>query len=153
MFVDAPLEEVNEVAHECRLDFVQLHGSESPEYCRKVKYPIIKAFRVEDTFIAADADQYKADYILCDSFVPGYSGGTGITFDWKKASNSLQLIKTPVLVAGGLTMENVTNAVSILKPAGVDVSGGVETGGLKDAEKIRQFIRAARAAQGGDGNA
>lgn len=144
VFVNSSLSEVINIANTCRLDFVQLHGSESPEYCRQVGVPVIKAFRVDDNFAPDSADMFNAAYILCDSFVPGIQGGSGISFDWQKAKSSLARLKTPVLIAGGLNPGNVETALTLLNPAGVDVSGGVETDGVKDHEKIRKFIRTVR---------
>lgn len=149
VFVDAPLAEVQEIAKRCKLDYVQLHGNESPEYCRAVKYPIIKAVRVGTEFNPSILEAYQVDWVLFDSFVPGQQGGTGLTFDWHKAKAQRQQVKTPLFVAGGLTAENVGEAIEILSPEGIDVSGGVETDGRKDLEKIRQFLLAARQAKGG----
>ncbi len=149
VFVDAPLTEVQEIAKRCKLDYVQLHGNESPEYCRLVNYPIIKAVRVGADFDPSILEDYQVDWMLFDSFVPGQQGGTGLTFDWQKARVQRQQVKIPLFVAGGLTPENVGEAIEILSPEGIDVSGGVETDGRKDLEKIRQFLLAARRAKGG----
>ena len=114
-----------------------------------VKYPVIKAVRVGEDFDPATLSAYDADWILFDSFVPGQQGGTGIPFDWQKARMQRQQVKTPLFVAGGLTAQNVGEAVEVLSPEGIDVSGGVETNGSKDFEKIRQFLMAVRRAKGG----
>lgn len=147
--MDAPLDEVQDIAKRCKLDYVQLHGNESPEYCRLVKYPVIKAVRVGGDFDPLALAAYDVDWVLFDSFVPGQQGGTGLTFDWQKARVQRQQVKIPLFVAGGLTPENVGDAVEILSPEGIDVSGGVETDGRKDLEKIRQFLIAARRVKGG----
>jgi phosphoribosylanthranilate isomerase len=97
---------------------------------------------------AAAASAHLAEYILLDTLVPGQAGGTGAAFDWRQARNLAAALPAPYLVAGGLTADNVGEAISILAPAGVDVSGGVETAGAKDTAKIHQFVAAARAAQG-----
>ena len=149
MFVNAPLSTVQDIAKRCKLDFVQLHGNESPEYCRLVKVPVIKAVRVGADFNPLELAAYKVEWILLDSFVAGQQGGTGIAFDWQSAQVMRQQIKIPLFVAGGLTAENVGEAVQILSPEGIDVSGGVETNGSKDLEKMRQFLIAARRAKGG----
>jgi len=141
--------EVQEIAKRCKLDFVQLHGNESPEYCRLVKVPVIKALRVGAGFHPRDLAAYDVEWILLDSFVAGQQGGTGITFDWQQAQLLRQKIKVPLFLAGGLTAENVGEAVGILSPEGLDVSGGVETNGSKDVEKIKRFLSAARRAKGG----
>lgn len=148
VFVNAPLSEVIQIVRQCRLDFVQLHGRESPEYCRKVRIPVIKAFQIGDGFSIERISDFDAAYILCDSLTPGCLGGSGVAFDWHKAKTVLQQIKMPVLVAGGLAPHNVKTAINILRPAGVDVSGGVETNGIKDSLKIKEFIQAARTAEG-----
>jgi len=147
--VNAPLVEVQEIAKRCKLDFVQLHGNESPEYCRLVKVPVIKAMRVGVDFDPVVLADYDVEWLLLDSFVAGQQGGTGIAFDWQQAQEIRQQIKIPLFVAGGLTAENVGEAVGILTPEGLDVSGGVESNGKKDLEKIKQFIIAAHRAKGG----
>ncbi|WP_269471894.1 phosphoribosylanthranilate isomerase [Methylomusa anaerophila] len=150
VFVNAPIYELLEIARQCRLDYVQLHGDESPAYCQKVNIPFIKAVRVNNELTAAYLAQYQADYILLDSYVPGRQGGTGITFDWNKTKDLRRKVDTPIIVAGGLTVSNVAEAIGTLLPAGIDVSGGVETNGQKDDDKIKCFVAAARrAAQGG----
>lgn len=153
MFVNQPLQQVQEIADCCRLDYVQLHGDETPEYCRLINRPVIKAFRVGNNFNAAKIEAYQVDWLLLDSFVAGQAGGTGVAFDWQRTRELIRPIEKPILVAGGLTPENVAEAIRILTPRGVDVSGGVETNGIKDSEKIRRFITAARAAQEGKDNA
>jgi len=149
VFVNAPLAEVQDIAKRCKLDFVQLHGNESPEYCELVKVPVIKAVRVGPDFDISELAAYQVEWILLDSFVPGQQGGTGMAFDWKLAKHLREQIKTPLFVAGGLTAENVREAVRILSPQGIDVSGGVETNGSKDIEKIKKFLIAAHKAKGG----
>lgn len=147
VFVNAPVAVVRQTARECRLDYVQLHGNETPAYCRKTGLPVIKAVRV-----GADSDvrlaEYDVEYFLFDSFIPGQAGGTGKNFDWPGFAPIKQAINRPYFVAGGLTPKNVGTAIKLLTPAGVDVSGGVETDGVKDAEKIRLFIENARTAGG-----
>ena len=149
VFVNAPLSEVNDIAKRCKLDFIQLHGDESPEYCKLVKGRVIKAVRVGANFDPSSLVAYDVEWLLFDSFVLGQQGGTGIAFDWQQAQALRQQIKVPLFVAGGLTAENVGDAVRVLTPEGIDVSGGVETNGSKDIEKIKQFIIAAHRAKGG----
>ncbi|MEN6566477.1 MAG: phosphoribosylanthranilate isomerase [Veillonellales bacterium] len=148
VFVDAPLNQVREIAEKCNLDYVQLHGQESPEYCRGAGRPVIKGIRVKAELKLAEISRYAVDWILCDSFIPGKTGGTGVSFDWKAAGESCRQIKSRLLLAGGLTEANVTEAIRLFEPAGVDVSGGVETNGIKDIGKIRRFIAAAKTAGG-----
>lgn len=144
MFVNASLTEVQLVARECRLDYVQLHGDESPEYCRQVGYPVIKAFRIKPEFSITEFTGYQPAWTLLDSFCAGQQGGTGIAFDWQQTRKLVKQAPRPLMAAGGLTPDNVAEAIAILKPDGVDVSGGVETNGVKDVAKIERFIAAVR---------
>lgn len=144
VFVNAPLYEVQAVARECQLDYVQLHGDESPEYCLQVGYPVIKAFRISSEFSVTAFAGYQPAWTLFDSFSVGQQGGTGIAFDWQQAQALVQQAPRPLLAAGGLTPDNVVEAIQVLKPDGVDVSGGVETNGIKDIAKIKRFIAAVR---------
>ncbi|MBP2656487.1 MAG: trpF [Firmicutes bacterium] len=147
VFVNQPLAEVREIADYCGLNYVQLHGDESPEYCQAVGVPVIKGFSVGPDFGKASTVLYNVEYFLLDSLVAGKSGGTGISFDWCRSREVAGELTKPFLVAGGLTPDNVAEAIRVLTPDGVDVSGGVETGGEKDVEKIRLFIDAARKAE------
>lgn len=149
VFVNQPLGEVREIAGLCRLDFVQLHGDEPPGYCRAVGRKVIKAFRVDGAFDPSAMDACGADWLLLDSFVPGRTGGTGTAFDWRQAAPACRRLTKPFFAAGGLSAITVAEAVRLLNPTGVDVSGGVETNGVKDPDKIREFIAAAKAARGG----
>lgn len=145
VFVNASLAEVKRIAALCALDYVQLHGEETPEYCRRLELPVIKAFRFNAECSAGQINQYKAAFALLDSYCPGQSGGTGLVFDWRQAQAVCRQIRMPVLAAGGLNAGNAAEAIALLQPAGVDVSGGVETNGVKDIDKIDQFIQAVRA--------
>ena len=146
VFVDQPLSEVREIADHCRLDYIQLHGGESPDYSRCLNRPVIRACRVDSAFDPEQWADYPAEYLLFDSFVPGHAGGTGTAFDWRETCGRIRQSRHKFLVAGGLTPENVADAIRILNPDGVDVSGGVETDGVKNPDKIRKFIAAARTA-------
>jgi phosphoribosylanthranilate isomerase len=146
VFLNQPLTEVLEIAERCQLDLVQLHGDESPEYCQKLNRPVIKAFRLDSDFSPALVQAYNVPWILLDSFVPGQAGGTGVAFDWEAGRKRLGRPKQKVFVAGGLTPENVAEAIGLLQPDGVDVSGGVEDAGEKSRKKIGRFIAAAQAA-------
>jgi phosphoribosylanthranilate isomerase len=146
VFVNQPLSEVLEIANRCRLDFIQLHGEENPDYSRALNRPVIRACRVGPNFTPATIANYPTEYLLFDSFVPGQAGGTGIAFDWQEFSLRIGRPQQKFLVAGGINPENVPAAIRILRPDGVDVSGGVETDGEKDLDKIRRFITAARSA-------
>jgi len=151
IFVDTPASEVNKTADFCGLDLVQLSGNESWEYCRKIARPIIKAIRISqqrpeeinaELTVGLKTLSPQRFITLLDSQVEGKYGGTGITFNWRLAQQVAK--EFPVIIAGGLNPENVSQAIEIATPWGVDVSSGVETGGVKSAEKIRAFIRAVR---------
>lgn len=146
VFVDAPPGEVRELVDYCGLDAVQLHGGEPPGYCRALgeRVPVIKAFRVGEAGPPADMGDYPVAAVLLDTLVPGRAGGSGRAFDWRLALNTG--LQTPLILAGGLTPENVARAVALVKPYAVDVSSGVETDGRKDREKIVRLIEAAKAA-------
>ena len=155
VFVNLPASEVNKIADSCQLDWVQLSGDESWEYCYKINRPLIKAFRIsrrqspqEICDILAGGTKIltnqKHIYLL-DSRVKGKYGGTGMTFDWNLARQVAE--QFPVIIAGGLTPENVGELVKLAKPWGIDVSTGVETGGVKSVEKIRAFITAVRSVE------
>ncbi|OAT86547.1 phosphoribosylanthranilate isomerase [Desulfotomaculum copahuensis] len=143
VFVDAPLPEVAQMVDYCGLDAVQLHGSEPPDYCRALgeRVRVIKAFRVGGAGLPADMGDYPVAAVLLDTLVPGRAGGSGRAFDWRLAQNTG--LKTPLILAGGLTPENVARAAALVKPYAVDVSSGVETDGRKDRKKIARLIRAA----------
>lgn len=149
VFRNTPAAEVNRIARECRLDRVQLNGDETPGYCRQIILPVTKVIHVSpdantDTILAQTQKWYevmKVEGFLCqlDTTVDGKYGGTGITFDWRIAK--AVAAEFPVMVAGGLTPENVVQLLKEVKPWGVDVASGVETNGRKDPAKIEAFIR------------
>jgi len=145
VFVDAPLLEVRETALYCGLDMVQLHGSESPEYCRALGDMVIKAVRVRDGMDVLRSRVYGGTRLLFDCHDPERAGGTGRSVDWKL----LHLIdsRAQVIIAGGLRPPKVAEAVRLARPFGVDVSSGVESGpGRKDPVLMYEFIEKARKA-------
>jgi len=154
VFINMPAPEVNMIASSCNLDWVQLSGDEPWEYCRHIAKPLIKAVRVRQgqrpEQICADlatGEQMLSSQrhlYLLDSQVKGRYGGTGTTLDWRLAQQVAK--RFPVIIAGGLTPENVTQAIETVAPWGVDVSSGVEVSGVKDIGKIRAFIEAVRRA-------
>ena len=130
------------------LDTLQFHGEETPEFCAQFGRPFLKAFRVKDRSVLAQCAPYRTGTWLFDSFVDGALGGTGVAFDWEVAIEAVKL-HPKVILAGGLKVETVADAVRRVRPYGVDVSSGVESApGKKDQEKIRRFIVAARGAGG-----
>lgn len=153
VFVNAPLSEVVDIARQCNLDYVQLHGEETAEYCRAVGTPVIKAVRWREGIQIDSLAGCPADWLLVDSYASGQYGGTGVAFDWKKAKLFRAKLAKPVMIAGGLSPDNVAEAIRILRPDGVDVSSGVESGGIKDAEKIAAFVTVVRRVQGGETHA
>lgn len=146
LFVNASRRDIGEILDVLPLDLLQFHGDETPADCDGHRRPYIKALRVrpgED--VAARCLEYRnASGILLDTYVPGVPGGTGEAFDWSLVPRALP---KPVILAGGLTVRNVRSAIAQVAPYAVDVSGGVEVGkGVKDAEKIRAFIREVQSA-------
>lgn len=141
VFVNEKITVVNEIAELCKLDYVQLHGNEDVEYCKAINCKIIKAFRYNEKISVELVNKYqKAEYILVDSYQEGAHGGTGKSFYWQEAKNTLEQIKKPLLIAGGLNINNVSKCIEVLKPAGIDLSGGVETDGHKDSAKIKDIL-------------
>ncbi len=145
VFVDAAEESVRRAIGECGLDTLQFHGDETPEYCRRfLPLKIYKAFRMENLESLRALPAYRTDAWLLDSFVAGKPGGTGAQFNWELAVESKKLGR-PIILAGGLTPENVADAVRKVLPFAADVSSGVESApGRKDHTKLRRFIAAAK---------
>jgi phosphoribosylanthranilate isomerase len=144
LFVNASESMIRQVIADTGIDTLQLHGDESPGFCKCFELKTIKAFRCRDEQSLDQMPAYKTDAWLLDSYVPGKMGGTGAKFNWNLAKQAKLLFPTIVL-AGGLTPENVGEAVRQVHPYAVDVSSGVEsTPGKKDAIKVRDFIRAAK---------
>lgn len=145
LFVDEPAESIERILHSVPIDLIQFHGDESAEFCRQFNRPWIKALRVRPSVdIAQECRNYQgARGVLLDSWQPGVPGGTGTSFDWQLPPAHLPL---PIVLAGGLHEHNVGDAIRTLRPAAVDVSGGVESSpGIKDAGRIQRFIAAVRA--------
>jgi phosphoribosylanthranilate isomerase len=154
VFVNTPPIEVNTIAIDCGLDWVQLSGDESWDCCRQMEKLLIKAVHISPEWDEERLLSYlkrgqrelrfRAAIYLLDTLVEEKYGGTGQAFPWDIARRTAA--KYPVIIAGGLDPENVGRVVAELKPWGVDVSSGVESGGVKDIEKIKAFIKAAKAA-------
>jgi phosphoribosylanthranilate isomerase len=144
LFVNASRCEINETLDAVRLDVLQFHGDETPEQCWGYDRPYIKALRVRPgDDLAAACELYRgAAGLLLDAFVEGVPGGTGVAFDWGLVPAQLS---KPIILAGGLTPENVSEAIQQVRPYGVDVSGGVEQSkGIKDSRRVEGFIKAVR---------
>jgi len=143
VFVNESQENIIRTAKTANLDYIQLHGDENPEFCNSLPYPVIKAFSIKEQEDLNKLAKYDCDYFLLDSPGVKYRGGSGIPFDWSLLEN-LAIPKDKIILAGGLDRENVKKAVSNVRPAIVDLSSGVETNGVKDSEKIKEFIAAAK---------
>ena len=144
LFVNASRCFIGEVLDAVPLDVLQFHGDETPEQCEGHGRPWFKALRVRPgDDLHAEARRFAgARAILLDAYVPGVPGGTGERFDWSLIPTDLPM---PLILAGGLTPDNVTEAIASVRPYGVDVSGGVEAAkGIKDAAKVAAFIRSVR---------
>ena len=143
LFVNEDCTRITETVEFCGLDATQLHGDEAPEGCFFPPHRVIKALRVRDKSSLVPMDHYKVSAFLLDSYVQGTYGGTGHTFNWELAAEASS--RYPVILAGGLTPENVAEAVATVRPYAVDVSSGVELSpGCKDPEKVAAFIRNAK---------
>lgn len=148
VFVNARTAEILKIAKEANLQMLQLHGEESPEEVRELacRYPVMKAFRVHTQFRVESMKDYEAcSAFLLDAFEPERRGGTGKTFNWKIALAAKKF--GAVVLAGGLTPQNVGEAIRRVQPFAVDVASGVESRpGRKDPGKLRAFLRAVEAA-------
>lgn len=144
LFVDASRCELGEILDAVPLDLLQFHGDETPEACSGHGRPYIKALRVKpgDDVAGRIAQYPEARGFLLDTYVEGVPGGTGQAFDWSLVPKD---VSRPLVLAGGLTPDNVAEAIARVRPYAVDVSGGVEASkGVKDAEKIRAFVAQCR---------
>jgi indole-3-glycerol phosphate synthase / phosphoribosylanthranilate isomerase len=143
VFVNKDADFINDVVEQAGLHFVQLHGTETPEFCQRITRPVIKALHIKNRDDLKLIERYRdiAWRLLLDTPTPEW-GGTGIAHDWELAR--LAARESRILLAGGLTVENVADAVRQVQPWGVDVSSGVETNKQKDVAKIQAFIEAVR---------
>jgi phosphoribosylanthranilate isomerase len=143
--VNESADEVESIAREAGLGAVQLHGDETPEFCRALRgLKTIKALRVRRGFDAAACALYPVDAVLRDAYTAGAFGGTGHTFDWALARQARATIAS-LYLAGGLTPDNVAEAVGAVRPHAVDVCSGVETSpGRKSLQLMRRFVEQVR---------
>ncbi|HOX58814.1 MAG TPA: phosphoribosylanthranilate isomerase [Candidatus Paceibacterota bacterium] len=147
VFVNAPEDLVVRAARECGLNLLQFHGEEPPDYCVQFGLMSMKAFRIRDATSLEGVRDFHTDAWLLDAYTPGKPGGTGETFNWDLALQAREWGR-PIFLAGGLTPENVAQAVQRAQPYAVDVSSGVESApGRKDHAKVKAFIQAAKAAE------
>ncbi|WP_019155785.1 phosphoribosylanthranilate isomerase [Robertmurraya massiliosenegalensis] len=143
VFVNEALEVVQEIIAQTGINVVQLHGDESPQYCRQLAVPVIKAFSIESREDLQKIHEFDCDYALLDSPKGKYRGGNGIKFDWSLLSQFDRRGKK-IILAGGLDPNNVDDAIKEVLPYMVDVSSGVETDGKKDFAKIETFLSKAK---------
>jgi phosphoribosylanthranilate isomerase len=144
VFVDETAEQINKIADNCNLDLIQLHGNESPTFCKRIRRRVVKAFRVKDMQSVKKLSSYQVSGFLLDTFSENLHGGTGKVFDWNLALPAKKI--GPVIMAGGLTPNNVQQAIRQVRPYGVDVCSGVESEpGIKDHKKIQAFLKNAKA--------
>jgi phosphoribosylanthranilate isomerase len=141
VFVNQPLDDVQSIARQTGLDYVQLHGDESVEYCDLIEKPVIKVFHItpetsaEDLKASVEPYLESVEFLLFDTKQPGKWGGTGTSFDWDVLSDIGEM--KPYFLSGGLSSENIRNAITLTRPYAVDLSSGVEESpGLKDFSKI-----------------
>ena len=135
VFVNETLDYIHAVKEEIGLNFIQLHGNESPEYCRAVQLPVIKVFRVAPDFDVETMRSYDVHAFLFDTYEKGKPGGTGDIFNWN-IIGALQT-DTPIILSGGLSIENILDAINAVCPSAVDVNSGVESKpGVKDEKKM-----------------
>lgn len=151
VFVNTPVDQINRIAEDCQLDAVQLSGDEPWESCGQIRRPVIKAVHVRagqsprEVVLQIRVLHGMGAFCLLDTKVEGAYGGTGHSFDWGLARQVSK--RFPFVLAGGLTPENVSEALKLVRPWGVDVSSGVETNGVKDIFRIRMFIDAVKGAR------
>lgn len=145
VFVNASAEKVRAIVAQCGLDTLQFHGEETPEFCRQfTPLKVVKSFRIQNADSLKSLPNYAVDAWLLDSYVAGQRGGTGEKFNWDLACQAKELGR-PVILAGGLSPENIADAVQQVWPFGVDVSSGVETApGRKDTRLVQQFVEIVR---------
>jgi phosphoribosylanthranilate isomerase len=143
LFVNEDPARINQIMHECQLDLVQLHGDEPPGIFTRLTFRAVKAMRVQDRTSLLKHQNYPGPALLLDAWCPDRYGGTGASFDWQLAAEIAR--QRPVILAGGLTSDNVAEAIRTVRPYAVDVSSGVEFApGRKDPLKVSSFIRRAK---------
>jgi phosphoribosylanthranilate isomerase len=141
LFVNADPAEIEEAIRSGLMNVLQFHGDETPDFCRQFKFPYIKAVAVSSSvdLLQYAKDFYDAEALLLDASHEHLKGGTGQTFDWNLIPHSLS---KPIVLAGGLNVDNVKEAINQVKPYAVDISGGVEDSkGIKNSLKIQAFIK------------
>lgn len=145
LFVNAEASDIQEIISKVKLNLLQFHGDESPEECAQYDLPFIKAIRVQTgTNLVQCAEAFSsAKALLLDAYTEGVAGGTGHVFDWNLIPTTFRQVQgVRMILAGGLNVDNVAQAIKQVQPYAVDVSGGVEViKGIKDATKIAAFMQ------------
>jgi len=138
VFVNESAGEINRIAGTAGISMIQLHGDESPEFTGKIKYPVLKAFRINSRFDFGLLEQYSNCSFLLDSFQQEVFGGTGRTFDWQLIPERL---RHKIILAGGVSLENIEEISREIKPAAVDASSSLEKApGKKNHAKVKEFL-------------
>ncbi|MGD9677367.1 MAG: N-(5'-phosphoribosyl)anthranilate isomerase [Vulcanibacillus sp.] len=138
VFLNHSEDEIKQIVEFCNLDIIQLHGDEGPDFCTQFTQRVWKAFRIKDETSFKQLDNYNVAGYLLDTFAEGEYGGTGAIFNWDIVS---KLVKDRfIILAGGLTPNNVIRAIEIINPQVVDVSSGVEIDGIKSFDRMKEFI-------------
>jgi phosphoribosylanthranilate isomerase len=148
VWVDEAAAVVQELAARVGLDWLQVHGQESPEYCRSLGRRVIKGFRIQDAGSLSELKPFQGavQALLLDTYKKGQVGGTGEVFDWRLAREAREY--GPIILAGGLTPENVAQAIAAAQPQAVDTASGTEAApGKKDPAKLKAFFRAVRGSE------
>jgi len=144
VFVNEAEPVIREILAACKLTAIQFHGDEPAKFCRRFPVLKIKAIRVRNADSLRMAAEYDVDALLLDTYTDTQHGGTGKTFDWSLAVQAKSLGR-PIILSGGLTPDNVREAIRVVQPFAVDVASGVEREpGKKDPEKLRRFIEACK---------
>lgn len=143
VFVNEDINTIQSTYHNLELDYVQLHGSETPEYINSLQIPVIKALKINDDFNEKEILKYQnknIKYFLLDTFQKRKMGGTGKTFNWEKFQ---YFKKYPnIIISGGLNTNNISQAINFFQPAGVDINSGVEIKpGIKSIKKIKEILK------------
>ncbi|WP_242142379.1 MULTISPECIES: phosphoribosylanthranilate isomerase [unclassified Bacillus cereus group] len=141
VFVNESVERMEGIAAYCKLTHIQLHGDENDHLIKRLNIPSIKAVGIGNRQDVEQINRYETNYILFDSPKETFRGGNGKTFSWELLTELPKNLRKKSILAGGLHVDNIEEAIRIVQPYMVDVSSGVETDGKKDLEKIKQFIR------------
>ena len=142
VFVNETYEKIIETSNRCKLSTIQLHGNENPDFCTKFTLPTVKAIQVKNEEDIQKIPQYKgcANGIILDTKVENVHGGTGKTFDWGLALAAKEY-DTPLILSGGINEQNITKAIKMVGPYGLDICSGIEKEpGLKDYNKMKKII-------------